>query len=210
MQRVLASGRDQLLERSRRIVEAAYELLDEGLEELTIRAVLKKTGLSRRAFYERFSGKDDLVLAVFEHTIQLASDHYRRQMAALDNPLERLRLLITLLVLGREAVDDDPALDSEGRRGAAMSREHLRLAESRPDELQRALEPLIHLIAEQLSDGMELGVVRQGDARRLARLVYNLVSTTVHTELLSQDSAQKDREQLATEIWEFCHHAVAD
>lgn len=207
MQRVLASGRDQLLERSRRIVEAAYELLDEGLEELTIRAVLKKTGLSRRAFYERFSGKDDLVLAVFEHTIRLASEHYRLQMAELEDPLERLRLLITLLVLGREAVDD-PALDPEGRRGAAMSREHLRLAESRPDELQHALEPLIHLIAEVLSAGMEQDVVRPGDARRLARLVYNLVSTTVHTELLSQDSAQADREQLAAEIWEFCRHAV--
>lgn len=208
VQRVLTSGRDQLLERSRRIVEAAYELLDEGLEELTIRAVLKKTGLSRRAFYERFSGKDDLVLAVFEYTIRRASEHYRVQMAAVDDPLERLRLLITLLVLGREAVDD-PALDPEGRRGAAMSREHLRLAESCPDELQHALEPLIHLIAEELSVGMERGVVRQGDARRLARLVYNLVSTTVHTELLSQDGAQADREQLVLEIWAFCHRAVA-
>jgi AcrR family transcriptional regulator len=207
VQRVLVNGREQLLERSRRIVEAAYELLDEGLEELTIRAVLKKTGLSRRAFYERFSGKDDLVLAVFEHTIRLASEHYRAQMAVLDDPLERLRLVITLLVLGREAMDD-PALDPEGRRGVAMSREHLRLAESRPDELQNALEPLIHLIAEELSAGMERGVVRQGDARRMARLVYNLVSTTVHTELLSRDTAQADREQLATEIWIFCRHAI--
>ena len=128
-------------------------------------------------------------------------------MAVLDDPLERLRLIITLLVLGREAIDD-PALDSEGRRGAAMSREHLRLADSRPDELQHALEPLIRLIAEELSVGMERGVVRQADAQCLARLVYNLVSTTVHTELLAQDGAKADREQLATEIWEFCRHAV--
>ena len=147
-------------------------------------------------------------VAVHDRTIE---DEHRCRIAdlALDDPLERLRLVITLLVLGREAVDDDPALDQEGRRGAAMSREHLRLAESRPDELQRALEPLIHLIAEELSVGMERGLVRPGDARRLARLVYNLVSTTVHTELLSQDSAHADREQLATEIWAFCHRAIA-
>ena len=70
-QRVMEGSREQILERSRRIVEAAYELLEEdGLEGLTIRAVLNKTGLSRRAFYERFEGKDDLVLAVFEQTIQ--------------------------------------------------------------------------------------------------------------------------------------------
>src|SRR3974390_2827646 len=58
--RVLEIGGDQILERSRRIVEAAYDLLNEaGLDGLTIRAVLEKTGLSRRAFYERFAGKDD-------------------------------------------------------------------------------------------------------------------------------------------------------
>src|SRR4051812_18973668 len=45
--RVLEVGRDQILERSRRIVEAAYALLEQdGLDGVTIRAVLKKTGLS--------------------------------------------------------------------------------------------------------------------------------------------------------------------
>jgi len=75
--RVLAAHREQILERSRQIVEAAYQLLEEkGLEGLTIRAVLTKTGLSRRAFYERFADKDELVLAVFEETIRLATNHY--------------------------------------------------------------------------------------------------------------------------------------
>src|ERR1700720_3797553 len=74
--RVFQTGRDQILERSRKLVDAGYELLEEqGLEGLTIRAVLKRTGLSRRAFYERFEGKDDLVLAVFEHTIIAAASH---------------------------------------------------------------------------------------------------------------------------------------
>lgn len=205
VQRVLASGREQLLERSRRIVEAAYELLDEGLEELTIRAVLKRTGLSRRAFYERFSGKDDLLLAVFEHTIALASDHYRAQVEHLEDPLEQLRVVVTLLVLGREAIE---GAGSEGRRGAAMSREHLRLADARPDELQHALEPLLSLISEKLAAGMDQGRVRQADPRLLARLVYNLVSTTVHTELLTSEGQRADREALAEQIWTFCRGAI--
>ncbi len=50
LNRVLESGGDQLPDRSRLIVEAPDELLrEEGLEGFTIRAVLKKTGLSRRA-----------------------------------------------------------------------------------------------------------------------------------------------------------------
>ena len=208
VRRVVESGREQLLERSRKIVEAAYELLEEGLEELTIRAVLAKTGLSRRAFYERFSGKDDLVLAVFEHTVRRAESHYREQIRQMTGPLDRLHLIVSWIVCGREALAGNERENGD-RRGAAMSREHLRLAESRPEELQRALSPLIALIAEQLSDGMAVGQVRNGDPDRLASLVYNLVSTTVHTELLSPVTARADREQLAAEIWEFCRRAVA-
>lgn len=209
--RVLMIGRDQILERSRRIVEAAYDLVDEeGLEGLTIRAVLEKTGLARRAFYERFAGKDDLMLAVFEQTVRLAASHYREQVAALADPMARLNLIVTCLVLGQSNLQD--ASGRSNRRGAAMSREHLRLAESRPDELQAALNPLITLIAEQLSSGMKVGLVRDVAPQRLAALVYNLVSTTVHTELLAQEGSRPDRGrqvQLATDIWEFCRRAIA-
>jgi AcrR family transcriptional regulator len=210
--RVLEVSRDQILERSRRIVEAAYALLDEeGLEGLTIRAVLERTGLSRRAFYERFAGKDDLMLAVFEQTIRFAASHYREQVSSLADPMARLKLIVTCIVLGQRNLED-AGRGHGNRRGAAMSREHLRLAESRPDELQVALNPLITLIAEQLSSGMQAGLVREGAPQRLAALLYNLVSTTVHTELLAQEGLRPDRArqtQLATDIWEFCRRAIA-
>jgi AcrR family transcriptional regulator len=210
--RVLEAGRDQILDRSRRLVEAAYELLDEvGLEGLTIRAVLEKTRLSRRAFYERFEGKDDLMLAVFEQTIRLAANHYRAQVATLADPMSRMNLIVICIVMGQSNLQDAGRTRSN-RRGAAMSREHLRLAESRPEELQAALHPLIALIAEQLSSGMAVGLVRRGAPERLAALLYNLVSTTVHTELLAHEGAQPDRarqSQLAADIWEFCRRAIA-
>jgi hypothetical protein len=49
----------------------------------------------------------------------------------------------------------------------------------------------------------------------LATLIYNLVSTTVHTELLAQESAPPDRAQraqrarLAADLWEFCRRAIS-
>jgi AcrR family transcriptional regulator len=205
------AARDLLLQRSRQIVDAAYELVEEkGLDGLTIRAILEKTGLSRRAFYERFSGKDDVVLAVFEQTIRLAADHYSEQVAPLPDAMERLKLIVTCIVLGKSSLLE---ADKEqiSHRGAAMSREHLRLAESRPDELQAALSPLLTLIAQLLSDGMKAGLVRDYAPQRLAVLVYNLVSTTVHTELLAHETVKPDRTrraQLATDIWEFCRRAI--
>jgi AcrR family transcriptional regulator len=211
-ERVLEVSRDQILERSRRIVEAAYDLLDEeGLAGLTIRAVLERTGLSRRAFYERFAGKDDLMLAVFEQTIRFAAGHYREQVSGLADPMARLRLIVTCIVLGQRNLQDSRRGHSN-HRGAAMSREHLRLAESRPDELQVALEPLITLIAEQLASGIKAGSVRDGAPQRLASLLYNLVSTTVHTELLAHEGSRPNRArqtQLAADIWEFCRRAIA-
>lgn len=207
-QRVLEVGHDQILERSRKIVEAAYDLLEEaGLEGLTIRAVLNRTGLSRRAFYERFEGKDDLVLAVFEETIRKAVRFFSERVANMENPLERLRLIVTFIVLGKSIQRGT----HNDRRGAALSREHLRLAESRPADLKAALQPLIVLIEQQLADGMRVGVVRQDDPRRLATLLYNLVSTTVHTELLTAENAPVDhatKKQLASDIWEFCRRGI--
>ncbi|MBA55901.1 MAG: TetR family transcriptional regulator [Pseudomonadales bacterium] len=208
-QPVLEEGQDQILERSRKIVDAAYELLDEaGLEGLTIRAVLTRTGLSRRAFYERFGGKDDLVLAVFEETIRKAVRFFTERVASMENPLEQLRLIVTFIVLGR-GIQGEAYTD---RRGAALSREHLRLAESRPADLKRALQPLVALIEQILADGMAAGVVRNDDPRRLATLLYNLVSTTVHSELLTSENAQVDqskKKDLAKDIWEFCRRAIS-
>jgi len=206
------TGREATGERSRQIIAAAYDLMDEaGLEGLTIRAVLARTGLSRRAFYERFSGKDDLVLAVFEQTIRLAAEHFSNQVREIADPLARLELIVTCIVLGKSAPSEGMREHSD-LRGAAMSREHLRLAEARPADLQAALSPLIGLIAQQLSEGMKAGVVREYAPQRLAALVYNLVSTTVHTELLAEEGGQSDRSrrvQLAEDIWEFCRRAIA-
>lgn len=198
--------------RAATLVGAAHELLDEvGLEGLTIRAVLARTGLARRAFYDRFETKDDLVLAVFERSLREAAAHFGEEVSGISAPLERLRVIVSGIVLGRANFAPDGSWELS-RRSAAMSREHLRLAEAMPAELQRAVEPLVALIARELAAGIAAGQVRAADPHQLARLVYNLVSTTVHTELLARDVEPQDRkrrEALAGEVWEFCRRAIA-
>lgn len=198
-------------ERKRLIVEAAYELLDEaGLEGLTIRAVLARTGLARRAFYECFSGKDDLVLAVFETTLLSAAQYYTALAVRLGDPLETIREIAQGIVLTRYGFEQDLG-EAMDRRSAAMAREHLRLGETRPDELQAALRPLLDLIAAQVSEGIRTGQCREADPDLQARLVYNLVATTAHIELIASDSAGSDRERrraLAENLWDFCRRAI--
>lgn len=200
-----------------RIIEAAYDLLDEeGIDGLTIRAVLNRTGLARRAFYENFAGKDDLVLAVFEQTIHLAAAHYRQMTSGLDSPIERLAMIVLSIGMGSANPETvittrEPGLGPGNRSSAALSREHLRLADSRPKELEKALAPLLALFAELLRDGIAAGQVRDCDTDLLASLIYNLVSTTVHTQLLAEEAGRIDperRQRLARELWEFCRRAI--
>jgi AcrR family transcriptional regulator len=201
--RVLRSGRERVLARSRRLVQAAGELIAEGgFEGLTLRALLERTRLSRRAFYERFDGMDDLILAVFEQNMREGAATFRAELAGIDEPLERLRFIIETMVLRARS-------DAAVRLMVAMSREHLRLAEARTDDLERALEPLTAVIAEQLTLGMERGVVRRADALQLAKLVHGLVATTIHASLLSRASGAETRpEESAAALWEFCLRAV--
>lgn len=195
-------------DRSRLLIAAAYDLLDEsGLEGLTIRAVLAKTGLARRAFYECFQGKDDLVLAVFDSSLRAAAGQFRDFTSKCGGPEEALRLIVTNIVVGQMGYDHMGA----NRRGAALSREHLRLAQTRPAELQSSLQPLLDLMAGFVSDGIASGLFRPADPHVHARLIYNLVSTTVHTMLLAEEDGTADlheREELAGAIWEFCRRGI--
>jgi AcrR family transcriptional regulator len=209
--RVADSALQEPADRTQAIVTAAHELLDEGgLDELTIRAVLRRTGLARRAFYERFAGKDDLVIAVFARAMRMAAAMYGELIAPIPEPIDRLKILLRSLGRGASA-PDKPVSGQEGRLAAALSREHIRLAEARPAELQAALEPLLALIADELARGMASGSVRQADPARLALFVYNLIATTVQTELIVEvgdTASEARRDQLADELWEFCRRAI--
>jgi AcrR family transcriptional regulator len=195
-------------DRTRLLVDAADELLVEGgLEGLTVRAVLKRTGLARRAFYERFASKDDLVLAVFEAVLHAAAIHFGERIENETDPLQKLQTIVTGLVLG--SLDEYDGIGD--RRAAAMVHEHMRLAESRPAELQAAISPLISLIADQVTEGVSKGQLRDCDPFLQATLIYNLVAMTVHPELLMEEGGKPDtqrRHRLAEEIWEFCRRAI--
>lgn len=199
--------------RAQLLIEAAYELLDDsGLEGLTIRAVLAKAGLARRAFYDCFQGKDDLVLAVFESSLRSAGAHFRAMTAGCEGPEHALEQVVKSLVMGQLGY---AGTGGEGvgsnRRGAALSREHMRLAQARPLELAAALKPLLDVLSEQVRDGIAQGAFRDADPQVQATLIYNLVSTTIHTVLLTEEDREPEpaeREALAGTLWEFCRRAI--
>lgn len=204
--RVVDAARDRLLARSRQFVEKAAEVVArDGVDGLTLRTILEETGLSRRAFYERFASKDDLLVAVFEETMRGAAERFRAdfEKRRITDPLDRLRHVVDGMISGAALGHD------EAGRGlsSAMSREHLRLAESRPADLRQAIRPTVALMTEQIEAGMESGQIRRADAGELAVLVHNLVASTIHSALLDSEG-EYDGARHAETVWEFCRRAL--
>ena len=85
-----------------------------------------------------------------------------------------------------------------------LIREHRRLSESRPDELNRALAPLIDVLADEVRGAVDAGVAKAADARRVARTMFALVLEAIHDVVLGRAEALTEAEF----VWEFCWHGV--
>ncbi len=198
--RSLPGARARRVEVTVRLVEAARELVWEtGGPSFTVTQVVAAAGTSLKSFYRCFSGKDDLLVALFE-------DDARRGAAALESmvdveadPLDRLRVVVVGLFR---------FLTVDGRLpyAAALVREHLRLAESHPDQLRGVLHPFMGVFEDALSAAQTRGAVRPGDARRDARTLFHLVLSHLHALICHQ--IEESPTEVAEELWKFCAAAL--
>lgn len=79
---------DRKAERRRLLLDAAYELLaTEGWTGTTVRAVCQRSGLNPRYFYESFTDRDALAVAVYERLVSELHDAVAEAMDAADPDL---------------------------------------------------------------------------------------------------------------------------
>ena len=199
-QRSLARVGRQALQRSRKIIRAARALVEEGgLEALTLRPLLETSGLSRRAFYDRFDGMDDVLLALFEDAMARGAEGLGKQVAKVEGAPEKIEAIVR-------------AMASSARSAArsrkyilAMSSEHARLAEQRPAELRQATRPLNGLMARILDEGMREGTVRKADPEGLAEMLHALVASEVRRNL----HLERPSKRWLDDLCDFCLHGIA-
>ncbi len=191
-QRSVDRAGHQVLQQGNRIVEAARELvMAGGLEAVTLRPLLEKSGLSRRAFYGRFEGMDDVLLALFEDTMAQSTTTLRKRIADVEGTLAKMEALIRRMAsLAQHSSDRVYML--------AMTSEHVRLAEHRPNELSDALLPINSLMSEILEEGMRDGEIRETDPVKLAQMLHSLVSTEIHRNLFREVRHKRWSEELGT------------
>jgi AcrR family transcriptional regulator len=92
----------------RRILDATLELMRaDPAREVRIADVVRAAGVSNDAFYRAFRGKDELMAAVSDDGARRLLDDLERQLAAVTDPAERVRVCVRAIL--RQAADPETA-----------------------------------------------------------------------------------------------------
>ncbi|HTY28238.1 MAG TPA: TetR/AcrR family transcriptional regulator, partial [Mycobacterium sp.] len=133
-----------------RFMRSALSILAEtGRTDFTVLEVVERSKTSLRSFYQHFSTKDELLLALIDTIMTESTKHWREETDDLP-AAEAIRVLIDRICTPAETTKQDSI-----NRGLTYYNDHL--AESLPQEYARVLSPLHRLIGEILERGIDEG-----------------------------------------------------
>jgi AcrR family transcriptional regulator len=196
MERSLQSARARAHARSDRFVAAAIKLLQEkGSTDFTVQDVVERSQMSTRTFYKYFASKDDLLVAVYETVVARDTvPQLKKSIEKSRDPRLRLRAYIEGLV--------ELAARTEVRAARTLTNYGNRLAETRPDDLARAMKPQFDLLVELIRDVARTRTLRRDlTPESAARLTNYTVLAAVHDRVRGVDGAG---ELSARMISQFC------
>ena len=191
--RSLGRSRAQAEHRSEQFVATARELVEEtDGGDFTVQDVVDRMHVSTKTFYQYFSGKDELVVALFEEVQRERFRFLRQAVAAASDPLGRLRAFVLASLSNPKPSGVDRLLVQQ----------YFRLQLSHPDELRNALKGHVAYLSELIADADRAGAIRSSDHTREAGLVLQLIATTYQASILG--SPLVDPYPTPDEVWEFC------
>ncbi|SPM41636.1 TetR family transcriptional regulator [Mycobacterium numidiamassiliense] len=137
--------------RGDRFIKTAVEILGEtGRTDFTVQEVVARSKTSLRAFYQHFSSKDELLLALFDRTIAQSVHAWRSEIDGLDSTAA-LKLVI-------DRLSQQPESSTQDSLNRALNLYNQHLADTRPREYARVLSPLHQLIRHIVGQGITEGV----------------------------------------------------
>jgi AcrR family transcriptional regulator len=165
----------------RAILAAASDSLSEqGVQGLSIAAVLQRAELSTRAFYRHFESKDQLVSAVFLEMARTEKRRLRRRMAAAGGPVEAVAAWID----GRLDLAFSESIKSDLRR---MSLEAQSQGFASPELIQPAYAEMLEPLIDQIHRGLEQGAFRDVDPMSGAQSIQGVVWASTERQWATGD-----------------------
>jgi AcrR family transcriptional regulator len=140
--------------RERRFMRSALAILGEtGRTDFTVLEVVERSKTSLRSFYQHFSTKDELLLALIDKIMSESTRKWREETTDLP-PIAALRMLIDRICTPAESTTQDKV-----NRGLTYYNDHL--AEALPREYARVLSPVHELIKDIINRGIADGSFRK-------------------------------------------------
>jgi AcrR family transcriptional regulator len=195
VERSLQVARARAQDRSDRFVASATALMEErGDIDFTVQDIVDRSKMSIRTFYNFFASKDDVLVAVHETILaDEMAPRLRKRCDAESDPVLKIRAYIE----GIFALTSKP-----GPIQRALTTFRNRLAETRPDDLDRAFMPQIELVQELVTGVSDAGKLKgQLSAGKAAYLVHHTVLAAVHDRILAPNH---DIGVTADDLWVFC------
>jgi AcrR family transcriptional regulator len=203
--RSLTAARSRAEERVQRFLEAAFALIDEkGTTDFTIQEVIDRSNQSLRAFYQHFDGKDELLLALFEETVQQAADDIREVVDSESKPLERLHVFVIRL---HEWCDPEQRPRRRGSHNRLPIMDFMmRLAADHPERVKSAMAPVSSTLLGLLDEAVAAGAISTADTRHAAALIQQTVLSSWMADRLVHNPRAR---ATAEETWAFCLHGLS-
>ena len=136
-------------------MRSALAILGEtGRTDFTVLEVVERSKTSLRSFYQHFSTKDELLLALIDKIMSESTRIWREETEGLA-PVAALRVLIDRICTPAESTTQDKV-----NRGLTYYNDHL--AEALPREYARVISPVHGLIKDIINRGIADGSFRTG------------------------------------------------
>jgi AcrR family transcriptional regulator len=188
-------SRSRSLRQARVIVGAAERLIAEQGGRFTTQELAQEAGVAMQTFYRHFAGKDQLILAVIEDLVAGRTAELAEAGRAEPDPVARLRQHVTEVL---------STLDTGARSASArfITAEHWRLHQLYPAELEQAIRPYTDLLADDLREARDAGLLRPTDVERDAELMMRLVMSVFHHHAFAASAERAD--VVLAHLWNFC------
>lgn len=176
-----------------RIVARAFDIAAaQGVEGLTLGTLAASLGMSKSGLFAHFGSKEDLQVAVLEHTAQRFEQEVIAPARAVPRGVGRLRALFDAWLAW---------IGAEGRHGCVYVAATVELDDrpGRPrDYLAGAIAQMLRYIGNVARGGIETGELRPDtDADQLAFELYGIVLVTHFAQRLLRDPGAEARARAA-------------
>lgn len=205
--RSLDGARSRAEERVQRFLDATVELIREnGGLDFTVQDVVGRSNQSLRSFYQFFDGKQHLLLAVYEGSMQAASNTLGELLEPEEDPLERLHLFVTTLYKWSVAdpIEAPPAPHLAVR---SMADFLLGLLATDREQARSASAPLFELLLNLIEEAKESGALTLANPRRTTAFILQTTMFNAYSMIVHGDS--EAHEASAEEMWEFVLGGIA-